>query len=80
MVTGYGYQGVVNEVVVWTDSDHAGCGETRKSTSGGVMMLGGHMILAWSKQQTIVAISSGEAEAEYYALVREGARVWESRE
>ena len=39
MVTGYGYQGTVDEVVVWTDSDHAGCGETRKSTSGGVVML-----------------------------------------
>ena len=70
MVTGYKYQGIVNEVVVWTDSDHAGCGETRKSTSGGVMMLGKHMIKAWSKQQAVVAISSGEAE--YYALVKGG--------
>ena len=34
------------------------------------MMLGGHMIKAWSKQQAVVAISSGEAE--YYALVKGG--------
>ena len=70
MVTGYGYQGTVDEVVVWTDSDHAGCGETRKSTSGGVVMLGGHLMKAWSKQQAVVARSSGEAE--YYALVKGG--------
>ena len=28
----------------WVDTDYAGCKETRKSTSGGVIMLGEHML------------------------------------
>ena len=34
------YQGNVEEVTVWADIDYAGCSTTRKSTSGGVAMLG----------------------------------------
>ena len=33
-----------------------------KSTSGGVLALGDHVLKSWSKNQTIVALSSGEAE------------------
>ena len=57
--------GLVN---VWTDTDYAGCVETRKSTSGGLIMLGQHMVKSWSNTQSVLALSSGEAE--YYGMVR----------
>ena len=38
LITDYKLQEMPNEVVVWTDSDFAGCWRTRKSTSGGVVM------------------------------------------
>ena len=55
-------------VRVFTDSDWAGCRKTRRSTSGGVIMLGDHMVKHWSKTQSGVALSSGEAEL--YAIVK----------
>ena len=58
------------QLKVYTDSDWAGCLRTRKSTSGGVIMLGRHCIKTWSLTQSSIALSS--AEAEYYAMV-EGA-------
>ena len=45
-----------------TDTDWAGCPRTRKSTSGGSVMLGCHTIKHWSSTQTSVSLSSGEAE------------------
>ena len=42
--------------------DWAGNTETRKSTSGGVLKVGKHVIRTWSSTQTTVATSSGEAE------------------
>ena len=53
---------------VYTDSDWAGCRKTRKSTSGGAIMLGGHCLKTWPKTQAIIAKSS--AEAELYDVVR----------
>ena len=47
---------------VYTDTDWAGCPRTRKSTSGGVVMLGQHTMKHWSSTQTSTALSSGEAE------------------
>ena len=47
---------------VYTDTDWAGCPKTRKSTSGGSVMFGSHLIKHWSSTQTSVALSSGEAE------------------
>jgi hypothetical protein len=55
---------------VWVDSDWAGCHRTRKSTSGGVIMSGSHMLKSWSTTQQVIALSSGEAE--YYSMVRGG--------
>jgi len=52
----------------YVDSDWAGCKRTAKSTSGGVMMLGAHVIKSWSTTQATIALSSGEAEL--YALVK----------
>ena len=50
VVTGYG------------DSDWAGCRVSRKSTSGGAMFFGKHLIHHFSNTQTNVALSSAEAE------------------
>ena len=47
---------------VYTDTDWAGCPRTRKSTSGGCIMVGAHTVKSWSSTQTNVALSSGEAE------------------
>jgi len=49
-------------VDVYTGADWAGCPGTRKSTSGGSVMLGSHLIKHWSSTQTSVALSPGEAE------------------
>jgi hypothetical protein len=50
-----------------TDSDWGGDRKDRKSTSGGVWMLGDNCIKTWSATQGPYALSS--AEAEFYALV-----------
>ena len=49
-------------VTTFTDSDWAGDRSSRKSTSGGVVCLGHHVIKSWSSMQQLVALSSGEAE------------------
>eukprot|EP00974_Lingulodinium_polyedra_P121539 11179382-Lingulodinium_polyedra.AAC.1 len=47
---------------VFTDSDWAGCLKTRRSTSGGLAMVGRHPVKTWSATQSVVATSSAEAE------------------
>ena len=64
----FDYQDKVKDMIIWTDTDFAGCVRTRKSTSGGVATFGGHMIKSWCSAQAIVALPSGEAE--YYAIVK----------
>ncbi|GJY67074.1 retrovirus-related pol polyprotein from transposon TNT 1-94 [Tanacetum coccineum] len=50
-----------------SDSDHAGCLDSRKSTSGGIQFLGGDKLVSWSsKKQDCTSMSS--AEAEYVSL------------
>ena len=51
-----------DDLEIYCDTDFAGCKETRRSTSGGVCLLGGCNIKQWSKTQTTIALSSGEAE------------------
>jgi hypothetical protein len=51
-----------NKLVVYGDSDFAGCQTTRKSTSGGAAMWGLNTLKTWSKTQSVVALSTGEAE------------------
>jgi hypothetical protein len=70
VVLKFGWQPDGLPILVFTDSDWAGCRRTRKSTSGGAIMIGGHCIRTWSTTQAPIALSS--AEAEYYAMV-EGA-------
>jgi hypothetical protein len=64
----YEYQEKPMGLTVWTDTDFAGCSKTRKSTSGGLVMHGTHVIKSWSTNQVVIALSSGEAE--YYGLVK----------
>ena len=47
---------------VYSDTDWAGCPRTRKSTSGGCVLLGQHAVKHWSSTQASTALSSGEAE------------------
>jgi hypothetical protein len=63
----YAWQNSPPELLLYTDSDWAGCRRTRRSTSGGLIMLGGHCIKTWSSTQAPIALSS--AEAEYYSMV-----------
>ncbi|GKB52349.1 retrovirus-related pol polyprotein from transposon TNT 1-94, partial [Tanacetum coccineum] len=50
----------------YRDSDHAGCQDTRRSTSGSMQLLGDRLVSWSSKRQKSAAISS--TEAEYIAL------------
>ena len=59
LVLEYGYQ-EASHVDVYSDTDHAGCIRTRKSTSGGCMMVGHHVIKTWSATQATISLSSGE--------------------
>nr|GFA12034.1 hypothetical protein [Tanacetum cinerariifolium] len=53
-------------LIAFADADHAGCQDTRQSTSGSVQFLGERLISWSSKRQKSTAISS--TEAEYIAL------------
>ncbi|GJR26994.1 retrovirus-related pol polyprotein from transposon TNT 1-94 [Tanacetum coccineum] len=50
----------------FADADHAGCQDTRRSTSGSMQFLGDRLVSWSSKRQKSVAISS--TEAEYIAM------------
>ncbi|GKB89679.1 ribonuclease H-like domain-containing protein [Tanacetum coccineum] len=45
-----------------SDADHAGCIDTRKSTSGGIQFLGDKLVSWMSKKQDYTTMSSAEAE------------------
>ena len=55
-------QQTVDHVDVYTDTDWAGCPKTRKSTSGGCVLVGQHTVKQWSSTQASISFSSGEAE------------------
>ena len=52
----------------YSDSDWAGCRETARSTTGGLVMMGTHPLKSWCVTQKHVTLSS--AEAELMAIVR----------
>nr|GEU62358.1 putative RNA-directed DNA polymerase [Tanacetum cinerariifolium] len=55
------------ELTTFLDSDHAGCLDTRKSTFGGIKILGGDKLVSWSsKKHNCISMSS--AETEYVSL------------
>nr|GEZ66049.1 retrovirus-related Pol polyprotein from transposon TNT 1-94 [Tanacetum cinerariifolium] len=54
------------ELTAFLDSDHAGCLDSRKSTSGGIQFLGGDKLVSWSsKNQDCTLMSSPEAKYVY---------------
>ncbi|GJX71902.1 retrovirus-related pol polyprotein from transposon TNT 1-94 [Tanacetum coccineum] len=61
------------ELTAFSDADHAGCIDTRKSTSGGIQFLGDKLVSWMSKKQDYTPMSS--AEAEYVALSASCAQV-----
>ena len=61
----------VSSFVCYSDSDWAGCRASRRSTSGGLITLGGGVVRSWSNRQATIALSS--AEAEYYAATKTAA-------
>ena len=64
----YGYQSSVENIVVWTDTDFAGCRKGGKSAFGGMLLHGTHVIKPWSTNQATIALPSGEAE--YNGMVK----------
>ena len=73
LVSKFRWQKLPDVMTTYTDSDWAGCKETAKSTSGGIVCLGEHMIKAYCRQQKVVALSS--AEAELYGMVAASAEI-----
>ena len=67
LVMKFGFQDESSIVTTFTDSDWAGCRRTAKSTSGGIVTMGGHVINNYARQQKTIAPSS--AEAELHAVV-----------
>nr|GEV40920.1 retrovirus-related Pol polyprotein from transposon TNT 1-94 [Tanacetum cinerariifolium] len=53
-------------VVSYVDADHAGCQDTRQSTSGSMQLLGDRLVSWSSKRQKSAAISN--TKAKYFAL------------
>ena len=61
------WQKKIETITTYSDSDWAGCAATCRSTSGGIVCLGDHVVKSYSRQQRTVALSS--AEAELHAMV-----------
>ena len=64
LVWTYGWQEVGDGIAPsgYSDSDWAGDRTTGKSTSGGLVMRGVHLIKSWSRTQDSITLSSAEAE------------------
>ena len=62
LVWHFPFQAQTNKLKVYVDTDFGGCQHTRRYTSGGMAMIGGHTIKHWSTTQATIAFSSGEAE------------------
>lgn len=68
LVNDFDWQMQSNLVHTFIDSDWAGELPGRRSTSGGAVQLGKHLVETWSSTQNDVALSSGEAEL--YAIIK----------
>ena len=68
LVVKYEWQDPVDEITSFSDANWAGCVKSRKSASGGCLMLGNHLIKTYSKTQSNIALSS--AESEFYATMK----------
>ena len=61
LVMKYVWQDPVEHITTFSDANWAGCIKSRKSTSGGSIMIGSHLINTWSKTQANIALSSAES-------------------
>ena len=68
LVIKHNWQDPIDVLTSFSDSDWAGDRKSRKSTSGGVITVGSHYIKSWSKNQSVIALSS--VEAELYAIIK----------
>ena len=59
---------IADGIELYSDTDWSGCPRIRKSTSGGCVLIGRHVIKTWSSTQPSVTLSSGGAE--FYGLVK----------
>ena len=62
VVKKYRWQKPMSTFSIFSDADWAGDKQSRKSTSGGCIMVGKHLSKGWAETQTLVALSSGESE------------------
>ncbi len=62
LVQKFGWQEWREDVRVDGDTDFAGCTTSRKSTTGGAVQWGDFTLKFWSKTQSGICLSSGEAE------------------
>ena len=62
LVHKYRWQKKAEKISIFIDADWAGDKVSRKSTTGGCIMIGDHLLKGWSKTQTLIALSSGESE------------------
>ncbi|GJZ78302.1 hypothetical protein Tco_0642974 [Tanacetum coccineum] len=58
------------ELTAFLDSDHAGCLDSRKSTSGGIQFLGGDKLVNWQRSSKSGLHSLCSAEAGSYSPTR----------
>ena len=72
LVYEYRWQSAEQQLEGYVDSDWGGCKGSRRSTSGGVLMSGQHVLKTWSTTQATIALSS--AEAELFAMVKGAAQ------
>ena len=61
MVFKFSYESAT-PIDTYADTDWAGCPRSRRTTSGGCIMVGTHLLKCWSATQAGVAMSSGKAE------------------
>ena len=62
MVKKFVWQKCIRGLSIFADADWAGDKVCRKSTSGGCIMAGKHLLKGRSKTQSLVALNSGESE------------------
>ena len=69
LVYHYKFQKPDDTINVYVDTDFAGWKETRRSTSGGAVMIGSCCVKHWDETKITTSMSSGEA-AQTEQLVR----------
>ena len=64
----FNYQGATRAINTCVDADWAGEQVSRKSTNGGLVQFGGHVLKSWASTQSVIALSSRESEL--YSIVK----------